>query len=142
MLRVVLLKVVLQACKTHPYRLMDTIRNAETPPDFVPTCANAPFAWLCGTCDVLFPGALPLEFWLPLHPVPKWENTLERSSSSSSSSSSPKPGSNVLFPSALPLASAGVTNKKPAPKCSSHALKAAPQQSPSGRLRNSKTPWP
>ena len=34
------------------------------------------------------------------------------------------------------------TNKKPAPKCSSHALKAAPQQSPSGRLRNSKTPWP
>ena len=34
------------------------------------------------------------------------------------------------------------TDKKPAPKCSSHALKAAPQQSPSGRLRNSKTPWP
>ena len=34
------------------------------------------------------------------------------------------------------------TNKKPAPKCSSHALKAAPQQSPSGRSRNSKTPWP
>ena len=30
------------------------------------------------------------------------------------------------------------TNKKPAPKCSSHALKAAPQQSPSRRLRNSK----
>ena len=34
------------------------------------------------------------------------------------------------------------TNKKPAPKCSSHALKTAPQRSPSGRLRNSKTPWP
>ena len=34
------------------------------------------------------------------------------------------------------------TDKKPAPKCSSHAVKAAPQQSPSGRLRNSKTPWP
>ena len=34
------------------------------------------------------------------------------------------------------------TDKRPAPKCSSHALKAAPQQSPSGRLRNSKTPWP
>ena len=34
------------------------------------------------------------------------------------------------------------TDKKPAPKCSFHALKAAPQQSPSGRLRNSKTPWP
>ena len=34
------------------------------------------------------------------------------------------------------------TNKKPAPKCSSHALKTAPQRSPSGRLRSSKTPWP
>ena len=34
------------------------------------------------------------------------------------------------------------TDKKPAPKCSSHALKTAPQRSPSGRLRNSKTPWP
>ena len=32
-------------------------------------------------------------------------------------------------------------NKKPAPKCSSHALKAAPQRPPSGRFRNSKTPW-
>ena len=33
------------------------------------------------------------------------------------------------------------TNKKPAPKCSSHPLKTVPQPSPSGRLRNSKTQW-
>ena len=33
------------------------------------------------------------------------------------------------------------TDKKPAPKCSSHALKTAPQWPPSGRFRNSKTPW-
>ena len=33
------------------------------------------------------------------------------------------------------------TDKKPAPKCSSHALKTAPQRPPSGRFRNSKTPW-
>ena len=32
------------------------------------------------------------------------------------------------------------TDKKLAPKCSSHALKTAPQRSPSGRLRNSPSP--
>ena len=34
------------------------------------------------------------------------------------------------------------TDKKLAPKCSSHAFKTAPQRSSSGRFRNSKTPWP
>ena len=32
-------------------------------------------------------------------------------------------------------------DKKPAPKCSSHALKTAPQRPPSGQFRNNKTPW-
>ena len=77
----------------------------------------APFSSCCG-----------YEFWPPLHPVPKWENPRIAPKKSLTSllkpienddficfccccaccGSSPKQDSKVLFPGALPLASAGV----------------------------------